>query len=148
MYCNHTCEWANLFEHVMITSHYHIKKFLIKILDKVVSAWYTYTIKRKEVFIMRRVSEIKKLIFGFFATIMLLIVIPLTMGSIETTYTREGKIVEVHNTIVIIEDTTGNEWEYEATGFSIGDNVKMKMFNNYTDNTILDDTITSIKIIH
>ena len=132
----------------MITSHYHIKKFLIKTLDKVVSAWYTYTIKRKEVFIMRRVSEIKKLIFGFFATIMLLIVIPLTMGSIETTYTREGKIVEVHNTIVIIEDTTGNEWEYEATGFSIGDNVKMKMFNNYTDNTILDDIITSVKIIY
>lgn len=97
---------------------------------------------------MRRVSEIKKLIFGFFATIMLLIVIPLTMGSIETTYTREGKIVEVHNTIVIIEDTTGNEWEYEAIGFSIGDNVKMKMFNNYTDNTILDDVITSVKIIH
>ena len=132
----------------MITSRYHIKKFLIKTLDKVVSAWYTYTIKRKEVFIMRRVSEIKKLIFGFFATIMLLIVIPLTMGSIETTYTREGKIVEVHNTIVIIEDTTGNEWEYEATGFSIGDNVKMKMFNNYTDNTILDDIITSVKIIY
>ena len=132
----------------MITSHYHIKKFLIKTLDKVVSAWYTYTIKRKEVFIMRRVSEIKKLIFGFFATIMLLIVIPLTMGSIETTYTREGKIVEVHNTIVIIEDTTGNKWEYEATGFSIGDNVKMKMFNNYTDNTILDDIITSVKIIY
>ena len=132
----------------MITSRYHIKKFLIKTLDKVVSAWYTYTIKRKEVFIMRRVSEIKKLIFGFFATIMLLIVIPLTMGSIETTYTREGKIVEVHNTIVIIEDTTGNEWEYEAIGFSIGDNVKMKMFNNYTDNTILDNIITSIKIIH
>ena len=132
----------------MITSRYHIKKFLIKTLDKVVSAWYTYTIKRKEVFIMRRVSEIKKLIFGFFATIMLLIVIPLTMGSIETTYTREGKIVEVHNTIVIIEDTTGNEWEYEAIGFSIGDNVKMKMFNNYTDNTILDDIITSVKIIH
>lgn len=97
---------------------------------------------------MKRASEIKKLIFGFFATIMLLIVIPLTMGSIETTYTREGKIVEVHNTIVIIEDTTGNEWEYEAAGFSIGDNVKMKMFNNYTDNTILDDIITSIKIIH
>ena len=132
----------------MITSRYHIKKFLIKTLDKVVSAWYTYTIKRKEVFIMRRVSEIKKLIFGFFATIMLLIVIPLTMGSIETTYTREGKIVEVHNTIVIIEDTTGNEWEYEAIGFSIGDNVKMKMFNNYTDNTILDDIITSVKIIY
>ena len=132
----------------MITSHYHIKKFLIKTLDKVVSAWYTDTIKRKEVFIMRRVSEIKKLIFGFFATIMLLIVIPLTMGSIETTYTREGKIVEVHNTIVIIEDTTGNKWEYEATGFSIGDNVKMKMFNNYTDNTILDDIITSVKIIY
>lgn len=132
----------------MITLRYHIKKFLIKTLDKVVSAWYTYTIKRKEVFIMRRVSEIKKLIFGFFATIMLLIVIPLTMGSIETTYTREGKIVEVHNTIVIIEDTTGNEWEYEAADFSIGDNVKMKMFNNYTDNTILDDVITSVKIIH
>ena len=132
----------------MITLRYHIKKFLIKTLDKVVSAWYTYTIKRKEVFIMKRVSEIKKLIFGFFATIMLLIVIPLTMGSIETTYTREGKIVEVHNTIVIIEDTIGNEWEYEAAGFSIGDNVKMKMFNNYTDNTILDDIITSVKIIH
>lgn len=132
----------------MITLRYHIKKFLIKTLDKAVSAWYTYTIKRKEVFIMRRVSEIKKLIFGFFATIMLLIVIPLTMGSIETTYTREGKIVEVHNTIVIIEDTTGNEWEYEAADFSIGDNVKMKMFNNYTDNTILDDVITSVKIIH
>lgn len=97
---------------------------------------------------MRRVSETKKIIFGFFATVMLLIVIPLTMGSIETTYTREGKVVEVHNTIVIIEDTTGNEWEYKTTNFSIGDNVKMKMFNNYTDNTILDDVITSIKIIH
>lgn len=97
---------------------------------------------------MRRVSEMEKIIFGFVATIMLLIIIPLTMGSIETTYTRKGKVIEVHNTIIIIEDTTGNEWVYETTGFSVGDNVKMKMFNNYTDNTILDDVITSIKIIH
>ena len=95
----------------------------------------------------------KKIMYDTIITVMLIVVIfggATIARLINNNHTREGVVVATHvsNEEVIIVDTTGNEWEYEATGFSIGDNVKMKMFNNYTDNTILDDIITSIKIIH
>lgn len=92
-----------------------------------------------------KLEEILEIIFGVIIFGILFIVLPGIGGYIETHYTREAKVVSIENEIIVVEDKIGMLWEFEGDSFEINDDVKMKMFNNYTDETIKDDEIISIK---
>lgn len=68
------------------------------------------------------------------------------VGYNETHYDRVGQVISIEeNEIVSVKDNTGNVWAFTGTGYNIGDDVVLKMFNNCTDNIITDDEI--IKVI-
>lgn len=68
-------------------------------------------------------------------------------GYIETHYSREMEVYDKEGNILILEDNQGNLWEYETENndYRLGQKYKVKMFNNYTDNTIYDDEIIRIE---
>lgn len=59
-------------------------------------------------------------------------------------YYRYGIVTNVKNGVVTIEDKRGNAWEYNSTGFSKGDSVKLLMYTNHTNDTMFDDEIENI----
>lgn len=69
------------------------------------------------------------------------------IGYTDTHDTRQGYVVSINdNDDVVIEDTTGNVWSINKSGYEIGQKVIMKMCNNGTIDNVTDDTITNIKI--
>lgn len=66
---------------------------------------------------------------------------------IETTYTQKATVIEVENNIILMEDKSGHVWEFEASEFSVGDEVELVMNNNHTDLILEDDKIKKIKKI-
>lgn len=80
--------------------------------------------------------------------VMLGIVLVSALGcKIDSTYTREGVVLENTDGACLIEDKSGNLWEYGSYKLEKGDNVKMIMFNGFTDNKIIDDEITRVRVI-
>ncbi len=83
------------------------------------------------------------------AVVMFFVVVLVVCSIIESRYTREGRVICVDGEVITIEDTTGNIWEWEREEqekeYKVNENIKMKMFNNYTDNVIEDDEIMRIK---
>lgn len=80
------------------------------------------------------------------AIIALVVVIACLMivGRIENTYVRKGCIVvERRGCITVVEDRTGNLWEFEGDYYKVGDVVNLKMNANNT-NSIYDDTIIKV----
>lgn len=77
----------------------------------------------------------------------LLIILPGIVGWYETHYEREGVVVAIEGTNVVICDATDNEWVFEGEGFIEGDLVIMRMFDNGTHSNIYDDKIDNVKII-
>ena len=67
-------------------------------------------------------------------------------GYIETHYTRQATVIEVNGDVITVEDNCGYIWDFEGDGFTVGDNVSMKMYNNTTDNIIKDDEIINVTI--
>lgn len=63
---------------------------------------------------------------------------------LDSHYTRTGKIIGVDGTDCFVEDTTGNVWEFDKAGFSVGDKVILKMYTNHTDSNIYDDIIVKV----
>ena len=60
----------------------------------------------------------------------------------ECHYSRIGKVTKVKGEIVtVVDNETGNIWEFEGDGFSKNDRIKLKFFTNHTDNTVKDDWI-------
>jgi len=69
------------------------------------------------------------------------------VGYNDTHDTRQGYVVSVNdNDDVVIEDTTGNVWSINESGYEVGQRVTMKMCNNGTIDNVTDDTITNVKI--
>lgn len=93
------------------------------------------------------VQKVKDFILGMVIFFGLFVLPSGIVGNIETHYTLNGVVTEIKNDIVTIEDKNGNEWEFESSDFTIGQNVKMTMFNGCTDNTNRDDEIVKIKPI-
>ena len=65
-------------------------------------------------------------------------------------YTRQGYIIHTcFDNYVVFVDNTGNEWNIFTDGKSFvdGQNVKVKMFDNYTPTYIQDDKCISVKYI-
>lgn len=63
----------------------------------------------------------------------------------EHCYTRTGKVLSIENGIARIEDTTGNRWTVEGIELTEGQQVKLKMHDNYTINNIKDDIIKEVR---
>ena len=79
--------------------------------------------------------------------ITLFIILPGIAGWYETHYEREGIVIAIEGTDVVVCDTTDNEWVFEGEGFIEGDLVTMTMFDNGTHSNIYDDEIDNVKII-
>ena len=86
-------------------------------------------------------------IFATIITIFTFFIAPIIAGTIETTYTMNAEIVGISGDLVLLEDSTGEIWEFYGEGFHVGDNVKVRFFTNYTDNTRYDDEVEKVKII-
>lgn len=73
------------------------------------------------------------------ATMLILAGTVIVCGHIETHYTREAVVVACENEIVSFYD---GEYIWEAEGTAtVGKNVRLNMYTNLTDNTVLDDEI-------
>lgn len=68
------------------------------------------------------------------------------LGGMEATYTREGRVINVKDNIVTVEDKGGFLWELETDELKEGQEVVLKMNDNHTDSIIKDDIITDYKI--
>ena len=82
---------------------------------------------------------IKKIIM-----VLTVIIIIGLMGTIETTYTRDAKVVNVDNLEVTAEDKQGNLWVFIADDCSVNDDVTLIMNDNHTTK-ITDDKIIKVK---
>lgn len=77
------------------------------------------------------------------AVVVMLLVVG-RVGYWQTHYYRTGIVVSVEDGIVAVEDTTGNVWEVEADGYAEGEQVRMLMNTQGTDDAITDDTVVSM----
>ena len=92
---------------------------------------------------MRKYNEI---IVGVVMFLLVFVVLPGLAGNYEHHYTREAEVVEVSNDVIVVEDNCGYLWEFCGNGYEVGQQVKMKMFTNYTHDTIFDDEIEKVEI--
>ena len=102
-------------------------------------------VNEREVIPMRR-NEVFEFIVGLVAFCFFFIVLPGIAGNFEHHYTREAEVVEISGDVVVVEDTCGFEWEFYGEGYEVGQQVKMKMFTNYTHEEICDDEIKKVEI--
>ena len=78
---------------------------------------------------------------------MLIIIVLFCLCSyIETHYYRDAKVTSVSGQLVTVEDKCGYVWEFYADGYRAGDEVRMLMDTNCTDNNIYDDEIITVKL--
>ena len=95
---------------------------------------------------MRRRKEIKEFIIGLVVFCFAFVLLPGIAGYFEHHYARQAEVVEVCGDAVLVEDTCGFEWEFYGEWFEVGQQVKMKMFTNYTHDIIFDDEIEKVEI--
>lgn len=93
--------------------------------------------------IKRNIATVVVVIIGLIA----LILISGIVGYYETHYTREARVIDLESdSVVVVEDTTGNVWAFEGEGFTVGDEVKMTMATHGTDSNIVDDEIVNVRL--
>lgn len=100
---------------------------------------------------MKRQKEVQKsrdkrdtIIAGIMLVLFLLLLG--RVGYWETHYNRDATVVSVQGQLVTVEDKIGMLWDFYADGYKVGDEVRMLMDNNTTDNIITDDTIEDVKL--
>lgn len=59
-------------------------------------------------------------------------------------YYRYGEVTEAVGHKLVIKDNCGDLWECDGEHLSKGDQIKMLMFTNYTNNTKYDDEIERV----
>lgn len=79
-------------------------------------------------------------LFGF-----VLVAIAWVGGFIDQTYTLEGTVVEVTDNSVTFVDKDCELWDFEGTGFEVGESIKALMNNNTTPKTHYDDRIIKVR---
>mgnify|MGYP003297284950 CR=1 FL=1 len=80
-----------------------------------------------------------------FATITLIIITLSFASIIETTYTRDAVVDKTEGLSVHFVDTTGRGWWYDGCYAEVGEEVKLIMHTNNTDDIVSDDIIKDIK---
>ncbi len=103
--------------------------------------WYN-SIRKKE-------RESKKIMKQFIFSLILVVAFVMAVGcagGIEHNYTRpDCEVIAVSRGVVTVEDKGGNVWEFEGSGYCVGDKVDLKMHTNFTHNTFTDDYIVNVK---
>jgi hypothetical protein len=94
-------------------------------------------------------ENLLKSFFGGIIVLMLLIVPGIIGGTAQTHYYKTGVVMSRVDDRIMIRDNKDNNWIWISSDstLTVGDIVKMWMFTNYTDDTIYDDSIESIKIL-
>lgn len=77
-------------------------------------------------------------------TIILLLVLS---SYIDTHYTRDARVDKTEGLSVHFIDTTGRGWWYDGCYAEVGEEVKLIMYTNNTDNYVEDDIIKDIKFV-
>lgn len=78
---------------------------------------------------------------AFVSIIMTMFII---IETINSKYSMDGIIIEVNSNEILVEDITGNIWAFSGKDYRVDDVVRILFFNNYTDNTRLDDEIIKV----
>lgn len=60
-------------------------------------------------------------------------------------YTMDCVVVDVEAQNVVVEDTTGNVWEFYGNDYLIGDKISVTFYDNGTDNR-KDDIIEKVEL--
>ena len=63
----------------------------------------------------------------------------------EHHYTRVGTVTRVDCIEIIVRDNSGHYWSFKGYDYSVGDTVKLKMYDNYTSSDIYDDKIIEVE---
>lgn len=66
------------------------------------------------------------------------------VGYVECHYIKEATVVEINDNVITVRDTTGNKWDFFGSNYQVNDKVILKMYNNHTDNIIIDDEIIDV----
>lgn len=90
-------------------------------------------------------QKIKEFIIGLLVVVILVGGLGV-VGGIETHYTRDVTVISIEDTKVVTEDKSNNVWVFEGTGYKEGQQLKLKMFTNGTDN-VFDDEIQDVKVV-
>lgn len=90
---------------------------------------------------MKNVTR-ERLNTGLVVTVVAIIIIIISI--VESTYTREAIVDRMENGYVVLIDNVDNEWLYETKELSVGEEVKMVMDNNSTEDCFHDDVIKKI----
>lgn len=70
------------------------------------------------------------------------------IGYYETHYEQNGKIRNVTENLITVEDTTGNLWEFYGEGYTEGEELKITFFDGGTLDLEDDQIVATEKIIH
>ena len=70
------------------------------------------------------------------------------IGYYETHYEQNGKIRNVTENLITVEDTTGNLWEFYGEGSTEGEELKITCFDGGTVDLTDDQIVEVEKIIH
>ena len=68
-------------------------------------------------------------------------------GTLESYYSNTAIVKEIRGEEIILEDTTGNLWGFDADGYNVGDKVEVTFDSKHTDNKREDDEIVKVKKI-
>lgn len=72
----------------------------------------------------------RKFKFGILVFVVSLVIIIIgIVGKWETHYKIDGIVTKVTGESIIIEDFSGNAWNYDSAEFHVGDVVEMTMFD-------------------
>ena len=63
---------------------------------------------------------------------------------VEQHYTRTVEVVKVEGQEITVEDDYNHQWKFFGEGFEEGQEIKVLMNTNTTDNNILDDEIVRV----
>lgn len=90
----------------------------------------------------------KKFISGFVVCVALFYLVFGLCGYIESTYTKECKVIKIEDNSIFFEDENRMIWEWEKEKkekeYSVNERVKLVMYDNYTLNAE-DDEIRKVK---
>lgn len=92
----------------------------------------------------------KKEKFQGFLFIVVFVFVLALCGRIENNYSIKATVKDVENGIVLFEDVAGYLWEVDRPEVEVsrGDEVRIRFFNNCTDEEREDDEILSFKVIN
>lgn len=93
--------------------------------------------------------ETKDRVLGTIALVLMFVVIPTFAEHANSYYNRVAEVVSYNEKTqeVVVVDNTQNEWVFFGDNFRVGDDVKMRMFTNYTEDFIEDDMVVRARVI-